>query len=67
VFCAAAGMANTAVAAVGAGWWHRAIDGVWVGAGAPQVMDRVRDVWISQDRRPEGHTKASESAMAVMD
>ncbi len=31
------------------------------------AMDRVRGVWMSQDRRPEEHTKASESAMVVMD
>ncbi len=31
------------------------------------VMDRVRGVWMSQDQRPEEHTKASESAMAAMD
>jgi hypothetical protein len=44
-------------------WWHGR-----VGAGAPQVsMDQVRGVWTSQDRRSEEHTKASESAMVVMD
>jgi hypothetical protein len=31
------------------------------------AMDQVRGVWMSQDRRPEEHTKASESAMVVMD
>ncbi len=30
------------------------------------VMDQVRGVWTSQDRRPEVHAKASESVMAVM-
>jgi hypothetical protein len=41
----------------------------WQGwSSAPQVsMDQVRGVWTSQDRRPEEHTKASESAMVVMD
>ncbi len=37
-------------------------------AGAPQVsMDQVRGVWMSQDRRPEEHTKASKSVMVVKD
>ncbi len=37
-------------------------------SSAPQVCkDQVRGVWTSQDRRPEEHTKASESAMVVMD
>jgi hypothetical protein len=31
------------------------------------TMDRLRGVWTSQDRRTEEPTKASESAMAVMD
>jgi hypothetical protein len=31
------------------------------------AMDRVRGVWMSQDRRPEEHTRASVSAMVVMD
>ncbi len=31
------------------------------------VMDQVRGVWTSQDRKPEEHAKASESAMAAMD
>ncbi len=31
------------------------------------VMDQVRGVWMSQGRKPEGHAKASESAMAAMD
>ncbi len=41
----------------------------WQGwSSAPQVsMDQVRGVCTSQDRRPEEHTKASESAMVVMD
>ncbi len=44
-------------------WWHGRVVG-----GAPQVsMDQVRGEWTSQDRRPEQHTKASESEMAVMD
>ncbi len=31
------------------------------------VMDQVRGVWTGQDRKPEEHAKASESAMAAMD
>ncbi len=31
------------------------------------VMDRVRGVWMSQDRRPKEQAEASESAAAVMD
>jgi hypothetical protein len=31
------------------------------------AMDRLRGVWTSQDQRPEERTKASESAMVVMD
>jgi hypothetical protein len=31
------------------------------------VTDRVRGVLTSQDRRPEEHAKAGESAMAAMD
>ena len=31
------------------------------------VMDQVRGVWTSQDRKPEEHANASESAMAAMD
>jgi hypothetical protein len=31
------------------------------------VMDQERGVWTSQDRKPEEHAKASESAMAAMD
>jgi hypothetical protein len=31
------------------------------------AMDWVRGVWTSQDQRTEEHTKASESAMAVID
>jgi hypothetical protein len=31
------------------------------------AVDQVRGVWTSQDRKPEEHTMASESAMAVMD
>ncbi len=31
------------------------------------VMDQVRGVWTSQDRTPEEHAKASESATAAMD
>ena len=31
------------------------------------AVDRVRGVWTGQDRKPEEHTKASESAMAVVD
>jgi hypothetical protein len=30
-------------------------------------MDQVRGEWTSQDRKPEEHAKASESAMVVMD
>jgi hypothetical protein len=30
-------------------------------------MDQVRGVWTSQDQRPEERTKASKSAMVVMD
>ncbi len=30
------------------------------------AMDRLRGVWMSQDQQPEECTKASESAMAVM-
>jgi hypothetical protein len=30
-------------------------------------MDRVRSAWTSLDRKPEDHTKASESVMSVMD
>ncbi len=45
--------------------WSRAVAGV---AGAPQVSyGRVEGAWSNQDRKPEEHTKASESAMAVMD
>ncbi|MFN9905596.1 MAG: hypothetical protein ACK56F_05640, partial [bacterium] len=43
-------------------WWHGR-----VGAGAPQVSyGPVEGCVSSQDRRAEEHTKASESAMAVM-
>ncbi len=31
------------------------------------AMDRLRGVWMSQDQKPEEHTMACESAMAVMD
>jgi hypothetical protein len=31
------------------------------------VLDQVRGVGTSQDRKPEEHAKASESAMAAMD
>jgi hypothetical protein len=31
------------------------------------VLDQVRDVWTSQDRRSEEHTMTSELAMVVMD
>jgi hypothetical protein len=31
------------------------------------VMDGVRGVWMSQDQRPEEHTKTSKAAMAAID
>jgi hypothetical protein len=49
------------------GWRHRAVACVRIEAGAPQsAMDQVRDVRTSQDQRTEEHTKACESALAVM-
>ncbi len=42
------------------------------GDGLEQVyhsfaMDQLRGVWMSQDQKPEEHTMACESAIAVMD
>jgi hypothetical protein len=46
--------------------WHCQVGRA--GAGAPQVSyGPVEGCVSSQDRRAEEHTKASESAMAVMD
>ncbi len=51
---------------------------VWRGCGDVQgdgleqvyprsAMDLLRDVWMSQDRKPEEHTIACQWAMVVMD
>jgi hypothetical protein len=46
----------------------KAIDVVGLQQVHPRsAMDRVRGAWSNQDRKPEEHTKDSESAMAVMD
>jgi hypothetical protein len=51
---------------MGGGIWSLMVSGLEQ-VDPRSVMDQLRGVWMSDDRRPEEHDKASESAMAVMD